>query len=119
MADPFGIIGVIGVATQIIQIGVQFGLDWKDVPADVKGFLAQLHALTLALSEMNNNVIQNQDFKDAFEGRHSTLLSQLGDEAQSETDTKAMLSICETELKSVVEVLERRDKGKTKSSFPR
>jgi hypothetical protein len=30
MADPFGIIGVIGVVAQLIQTTVQFGLDWKD-----------------------------------------------------------------------------------------
>ncbi|KAM7188963.1 hypothetical protein V8F33_010297 [Rhypophila sp. PSN 637] len=30
MADPSGILGVIGVATQLIQMTVQFGLDWKD-----------------------------------------------------------------------------------------
>lgn len=28
MADPFGIVGVIGLAIQISQVAVQFGLDW-------------------------------------------------------------------------------------------
>ncbi|RYP14662.1 hypothetical protein DL765_006228 [Monosporascus sp. GIB2] len=42
MVDPFGIIGVIGVACQIVQMGIRFELDWKDAPADVKSFMAEL-----------------------------------------------------------------------------
>ena len=51
MADPFGIVGVIGVATQIIQLGVQFGLDWNDAPADTKSFIAELEVLKTIRNE--------------------------------------------------------------------
>ena len=44
MADPFsigaGIVGVIGLTIQIAQVVVQFRLDWKDAPAEVKSFMA-------------------------------------------------------------------------------
>jgi hypothetical protein len=109
MADPFGIIGVIGVAAQVIQVGVQFGLDWKDAPADVKSFKAELQALKTVLSETNTNVILNQEFKDAFEGHHSAILSQLGTDAK--TDTRAMLSSCQTELESLLKDLKKRAQG--------
>jgi hypothetical protein len=40
MADPFGtgagIVGVISLAIQITQVAVQFGMDWKDAPDDIK-----------------------------------------------------------------------------------
>ena len=62
MADPLGIIGLIGVATQIVQIGVNFGLDWKDAPADVKSFRSELQTLKSTLSEVHTNIILNQDF---------------------------------------------------------
>lgn len=109
MADPFGIIGVIGVASHIIQIGVQFGLDWKDAPTDTKSFMTELQALKTVLSETNANVILNQDFVDAFHGRHSTLLSQLG--TAQDTDTKRMVSACQVELGNVLQDLRKRAQG--------
>ena len=110
MADPLGIISVISVATQIIQIGIQFGLDWKDVPANARSFINKLQALKTALCETNMNIILNQDFADAFHGRHSILLSQLGAATQL-TDTQLMLSACREELERLLEDLKRRAQG--------
>ncbi|KAM0266603.1 hypothetical protein ACHAQH_010129, partial [Verticillium albo-atrum] len=86
MPDPFGIFGIIGVAGQIIQTAVKFGLDWKDAPANAKCFVVKVQALKTVLSETNTNILLNDNFNDLFHGRHSTLLSQLGDTAQV-TDT--------------------------------
>src|SRR3569833_2046112 len=110
MADPFGILGVIGVAAQIIQIGVQFGLDWKDAPDDAKNFMAELQALKTVLCETNTNIIINPDFVNAFRGRHSTLLSQLGAAAQ-DTDTQAMESACQIGLQDLLKDLKKRLQG--------
>ena len=76
MVDPCGIIGVIGVVGQIIKLTVQFGLDWKDAPADAKSFVAELQALKAVVFETNNNIELYQDFADAFHGRQSPLVSQ-------------------------------------------
>ncbi|RYP44941.1 hypothetical protein DL768_008647 [Monosporascus sp. mg162] len=110
MADPFGIIGVIGVAGQIIQMGIQFGLDWKDAPADVKSFMAELQVLKTAISETNTNIALNQDFINAFQGRHSTVLSQLTDVTPA-TDTSVMVSACRTELEHLLAELKKRAQG--------
>jgi len=91
MADPFGIIGVIGVATQLIQMTVQFGLDWKDASSDARAFMVELQTLRAVLQETNKNINQNPDFIDAFEGRHSIILSQLGDQSSLQTAAKSML----------------------------
>src|SRR6187549_600384 len=107
MADPFGIIGVIGVATQIIQIGVQFGLDWKDAPADARSFINELQALKTTLCETNMNSLLNQDFKDAFQGQHSRLLSQLRPTVHP-IDTRAMISACRIGLESLLKDLNKR-----------
>ncbi|RYP35326.1 hypothetical protein DL767_003865 [Monosporascus sp. MG133] len=107
MADPFGIIGVIGVAGQIIQMGIQFGLNWKDAPADVKSFMAELQVLKTTLSETNTNIALNQDFINAFKGRHSTVLSQLTDVTPA-TDTSVMVSACRTELEHLLAELKKR-----------
>src|SRR5437764_10333155 len=106
MADPFAIIGVVGVASQIIQTSVQFGLDWKDAPADAKTFIQELQVLKTVLSETNTNIILNQDFADAFHGRQSTLLSKLGPLAHG-TDTMVMISACHIELQGLLEDLKR------------
>jgi len=110
MAEPLAIIGVIGVAAQIIQIGVQSGLDWKDAPDDAKSFVAELQALKTALSETHTNIIVNQDFVDAFHGRHSTILSHLGPAAR-ETDTQVMVSACQTGLDDLLADLKKRLQG--------
>jgi hypothetical protein len=115
MADPFsigaGIVGVIGLAIQITQVVVQFGLDWKDAPHDVKSFLVELQTLNTVLSVTNTNIILNPDFAEAFQNRPSIFLSQLGPNAPSTTDTKLMLQICEKELKDLLKELEKRAKG--------
>jgi hypothetical protein len=115
MADPFsigaGIVGVIGLAIQITQVVVQFGLDWKHAPADVKNFMAELGTLKTVLSETNTNILLNPDFADAFQDRHSLLLSQLGTDAPSVTDTKLMLTICHGELECLLRELKARATG--------
>src|ERR1700722_11420282 len=75
MAEAFGIgagiVGVIGLTIQITQVVVQFGLDWKDAPHDIKTFLAELQTLKTVLSETNTNILLNPDFADAFQNRPS------------------------------------------------
>ena len=110
MADPFGIIGVIGVAVQIIQIGVQFGLDWKDAPAETKSFIAELEVLKTVLAETKRNILDNKEFVGAFQGRNSALISHLGDGDQA-TDTSLLVSTCRTELETVLENLKKRCQG--------
>jgi hypothetical protein len=115
MADPFsvgaGIVGVLGLAIQITQEVVRFGLDWKDAPADVKAFMADLHTLRTTLSETHTNIILNSDFAEAFQNRSSLLLSQLGPNAPRTTGTKLMLQACEKELKDLLQELKKRAGG--------
>lgn len=110
MADPLSIIGVVGVVTQVIQIAVQFGLDWKDAPTDAKCFFNKLRALKTVLCETSMNMVLNQDFVDAFHGRHSMLLSQFGT-AIEPTDTQIMLSACYEELVDLLKNLQKRGQG--------
>jgi hypothetical protein len=115
MADPFGtgagIVGVIGLAIQITQVVVQFGMDWKDAPDNVKTFMAELGTLKTVLSETNTNLILNPDFKAAFQNRPSLLLSQLGPNAPSTTDINLMLEICRQKLDSMLNELKKRGQG--------
>ena len=110
MAEASGIIGIVGVATQIIQIGIQVGLDWREAPDNARTFITELQALKSALSETYMNIIQNPAFKDAFNGRHSALLSQLGPLA-SDTDMGVMVSVCRHELERLHGDLKQRIKG--------
>jgi hypothetical protein len=115
MAEPFGtgagIIGVIGMAIQITQVVVQFGMDWKDAPDNVKTFMAELGTLKTVLSETNSNILLNPDFEAAFQNRPSLLLSQLGPNAALTTDTKRMLEICQRKLESLLNELKKREQG--------
>lgn len=111
MAEPFEIIGVIGVAGQIVQMIVQLGFDWKDAPSDTKAFLLELQALKTVLSETHMNLVLNKEFVDAFEGRHSTILSQLGS-TEPTTDTRRLISTCQAELETLLDTLKKRSQGR-------
>ncbi|KFY41877.1 hypothetical protein V494_02746 [Pseudogymnoascus sp. VKM F-4513 (FW-928)] len=127
MADPVGagagIVGVIGLAIQLTQVVVQFGMDWKNAPDDVKTFMAELGTLKTVLSETNTNILLNSDFEAAFQNRPSVLLSQLGPNAPATTDTKHLLGVCQKELESLLKELKKRGEshqlgwGRFKSAF--
>lgn len=114
MADPFGIVGVIGVVGQIAQLTVKLGLDWKDAPVEAKRLITEIQTLKAVLSETHTNILVNDDFKNAFDGRHSTLLAQLGGPANllnPHTNTSAMVSACKQELDSLLDDLIKRAQG--------
>lgn len=127
MTDPVGagagIVGVIGLAIQVTQVVLQFGMDWKNAPGDVKAFMAELGSLKTVLSETNTNILLNADFEAAFQDQPSVLLSQLGPSAHSTTDTKQLLAICKRELESLLKELKKRGEshqlgwGRFKSAF--
>ena len=107
MADPLGIVGVLGVVAQIIQVSFQFGRDWKNAPDDAKNFIVELQILKTALSETYTNIIVNEDFQKAFDGRHSTLLAQPGAAAQA-TSAQTMTSACKAALEIILDDLKKR-----------
>lgn len=110
MADPCGIIGVIGVVGQIIQATVQFGLDWKDAPADAKSFISELQVLKTVISETNTNITLYREFANAFHGRQSSLVSW-PDAAAQKKDTRLMVLACQAGLESLLEDLKKRARG--------
>jgi hypothetical protein len=116
MADPFrigaGIVGIISLTIQITQVVVQFGLDWKNAQHDVEIFMAELQSLKTILSETNTNTLLNPDFAEAFQGRNSLLLSRLGTDVSSATDTKLMLATCQKGLENLLSELKKRAKGR-------
>jgi hypothetical protein len=109
MAEPLGIVGVIGVAVQLIQTCTELHSDWKNAPADAKNFILELQNLKTILSEMNRNVIENPKFAKAFYGEHSSLLAEF--DPHRKTETKAMLSVCKDELDGLLQRLEKRRDG--------
>jgi hypothetical protein len=109
MAEPLGIVGVIGVAVQLIQTCTKLHSDWKNAPADAKNFILELQNLKTILSEMNRNVIENPEFAKAFYGKHSSLLAEF--DPQRKTETRAMLSVCKDELDGLLQRLEKRRDG--------
>lgn len=112
MADiGFGVVGVVSLALQITQTVVQFGLDWKDAPHNVRTFIAELRALQTTLLKMNDHVLENTEFRTAFEGRSSILLSQLGPAAPPISETKDMLQQCEEALQNLLAELKKRLNG--------
>jgi hypothetical protein len=115
MAEPFSttsaILGVVGVAIQITQTLVQFGKGWKGVPEDVKTFVVELGTLQTILSELHSKFVVNPDFAEAFQSGPSLLLSQLGPNGQSMSNTKHMLERCKKELEYLLEELKKRSQG--------
>ncbi|KAH6700758.1 ankyrin repeat protein [Verticillium dahliae] len=56
------------------------------------------------------NILVDDDFKSAFHGRHSTLLTEVGDKA-GPTDTNVMVSACKRKLDSFYDDLKKRLQG--------
>ncbi|EXJ84730.1 hypothetical protein A1O3_05401 [Capronia epimyces CBS 606.96] len=110
MADPLsigsGIVGIIGLAIQVTQVVVQFGLDWKDAPREVKAFMAELKTLHTILSAINN-LILSPEFTEAFQTRSSVLVSQLRPGVSPVANTTLLLQTCEKELRGLLIELER------------
>ena len=113
MAEAFGvgsgIVGVLSLTIQITQTVVQFGLDWKDAPKEVKSFMSELQSLKTVLSETNTNLL-NPDFNNAFKGQNpnSVLLSKLGSNAPTATDTSLSIESCKEELTELLAELKKR-----------
>ena len=110
MAEPLGLIGVIGVAVQLIQLSTQLGLEWKDAPTEARTFILELQTLKTVLSETNTNAVLNQDFADAFHGRRSALLSEL--DPLHDTSTQALVSACQDELQTLVADIRKQAQGR-------
>ena len=115
MAEAFGIAagigGILGLTIQIAQVVVQFGLDWRDAPADVERFMRELRNLKIVLSETNTNLLLNPDFKEAFKNQRSTLLSELGSNALPTTEARSSIESCRGELEKLLDELKERGHG--------
>jgi hypothetical protein len=105
MAVAFGVgasvVSVVGLTIQISQIVVQFGLDWKDAPKDVKTFRIELSDLQKTLCETQTRLLASPTFAEAAEGQSLATLSQLGPDLDS----------CQAELTEVVDGLKRQERG--------
>ena len=114
MAEAFGvgsgIVGVLGLTIEITKIVVQFGLDWKDAPADVKSFINELHSLKSVLTE-TQKFIRDAKFKEAFQDRPSIILSDLDPNAPTFTETIGSIQSCRADLERILDGLKKRDRG--------
>lgn len=107
-----GIVGIIGFTFQLVNVVVQYGMDWKTAPSDVKSFMTELQALKIVISETHANILANPEFEAAFEGRTSAVLSRLGSNAPSVTETKSLLETCHGELQDFVAYLCKKGGGR-------
>lgn len=70
------------------------------------------HRLCLKVGSICSiNILLNPDFAEAFRNRPSLLLSQLGPNAPSTTDTNIMLEDCRKNLESLLGDLKKRARG--------
>lgn len=110
MADPFSIIGLLGVAAQFIQLAVDFGCDWKDVPDDTKALITELHGLKAVLSITHINLLIHDDFRHAFLDHRAVTVSQPGIGDPS-TTTAGMVSSCKAGLEDLMKALRQCENG--------
>ncbi|KAF7507610.1 hypothetical protein GJ744_010280 [Endocarpon pusillum] len=96
MAEPFsvgaGIVGVLGLAIQISQMVLKFGLDWKEAPKETK-------------------LICNPSFEEAFDGNSSALLSHLKANDLSQDSIKEAFETCQTQLVEVVDSFKAKERS--------
>ncbi|KAH6697238.1 hypothetical protein F5X68DRAFT_272237 [Plectosphaerella plurivora] len=92
MADALAIIGVIGVAGQIIQLIARHGLDWKDAPAETAKCLEDINLLKAMLEDTDTDAL-------------ATLSTEW------RAATAASMSACKEELARLYRELTRRTVG--------
>ncbi|WAO96611.1 Hypothetical protein NCS54_01429100 [Fusarium falciforme] len=110
MADPFSIIGLLGVAAQIIEIAVGFGSDWKDIPTATIDLISQLQYLKAVLSVTYINILTHDGFRHDFQIQRAENLSQPGIDEPRITMAE-MVSSCTAELKDLLGILEKYKYG--------
>lgn len=114
MADPFsvgaGIIGVLGLTSQISSILYKFGHDWKNAPSDVKAFRLELQNLHATLAEMQKMLFANPSFEEAFEDNSSALLLHLKADDISKDSIKQAFEQCQAQLTTLVVTLKEKEK---------
>jgi Cdc6-like AAA superfamily ATPase len=115
MPDPFsigvGIVGILSLAIQISEVAIQFGLDWKDAPKNVKAFRLELQSLQMTLTEMQMKLISNTSFEVAFDGDSSALLSHLKANHISKDSIKEAFGNCKAQLSELVRNLKSKEGG--------
>ena len=125
MVDPTGIVGVIGVAGQIIQYIFNSCYNWTEAKAEAKSFIHEVLALKTTLQHVYD-LLSDPGFANAFENKSSALLSKLdplpdtnttdtgqgeNDSGGLELDMDSLLSTCEDELQRLLSELKKRVGG--------
>jgi hypothetical protein len=105
MLDPTGIVGVIGVAGQILEYAFKFYNNWKDAKAEAKSFILEVAALKTTLLHVHN-LLSDPKFANAFEEDSSALLSEL--DPEHDADTAILLSACEDKLQRLLAKMKKR-----------
>lgn len=103
-----GVIGIIGVTDQILVQMYKVYSNWKGAPDDIRNFALELQSLRSALSQVVQHM-SNPQFVQAFQRKHSALLSEF--DPFHETDNETLLAACESELAKLLEQLKKRSEG--------
>ena len=121
MIDPTGIVGVIGVAGQIIQYIFKFCYNWREAKEEAGSFIQEVWALKTTLQNVHD-LLSDPDFANAFKDISSALLSKRNplpntgptdtgqdenDSGELELDISSLLSTCEKELQRLLSDLKR------------
>jgi hypothetical protein len=104
MPDPLsigsGIVGILSVTIQIIQILDKFAREWKDVPENVKAFLQEVNNLHLILQKSEELLVQDDTFIYSFR-----TLTQNVQPTLAEDDTVEIIVSSKKELLTLKDAL--------------
>lgn len=110
MSDPFsigaGIVGVLGLTIQVTQFLVKYGMDWKDAPSSIQGFLQELEDLNFLLLKVGTKFGSDGNFRAAFEGQSSNLPSSSQPLASASVALPDTIMSTKNELQTLVQELE-------------
>ncbi|RMJ18522.1 hypothetical protein CDV36_001849 [Fusarium kuroshium] len=110
MADPFSIIGLISAADQFIQLAIDFGRAWKDVPDETRELINEIQGLKNVLLVTDFNMKRHKDLQNVFLGHRAVDLSHPSI-ADPSTTMKRMVSSCREGIEDLLQALTRCEKG--------
>jgi hypothetical protein len=102
-------IGIVSFSIKLIEMANGIRVQCQNAPEGVKKFLKELQSLLVSLMEIQNKLIDNPTFEEAFETNPSALLSHLKGNLTFKTQIQSAFDNCKKELIQVIEDLKRRE----------
>ena len=116
--DPFtlatGLAGLLSLTIELTEICQGYRSGARKARKSVEGFIIELSSLKKVLSGLKSKVILQRDIAEAFDGRCSSIIEDLGSRspiASKQPGALSLMDLCKTELNTLLKRLKTKSSG--------